>query len=245
MRARLAIFIAIGTLGLAVVAEAPADSPSAFPPTQITPAGGTQFTAPADGIIFQASVALVAAPSNLDFYVSRGPDTNPTTGVLSPFVGHIQSGPPSDPSSDPVVYTASPSADDNWQSRPGTYYWQASYHDCAQSVPPDCENQNLDPPISFTINARPASTVGPGNEPKTFLDKHPRHRTHNRKVKFAFSSDVAKAHFQCLFAQGWAKCRSPHIFRHLKPGRYKFKARAVASGVKDPTPASWVFKVLP
>jgi hypothetical protein len=87
--------------------------------------------------------------------------------------------------------------------------------------------------------------VGPGNEPKTFLDKHPRHRTHNRKVKFAFSSDVAKAHFQCLFAQGWAKCRSPHIFRHLKPGRYKFKARAVASGVKDPTPASWVFKVLP
>jgi hypothetical protein len=235
MRARLAIVIAIGTLGLLVATEALADNP----PTQISPADMASFTAPADGIVFQASPPLAVAPASMDFYVARDTALDPTTGVLSNFIDHLHGG----PTSDPTIYAASPSADVNWPNRPGTYFWQAAYHDCIQSAPPDCENEST-PPIQFTINPRPASTVGPGSEPKTFLDKHPRHRTHKRKVKFAFSSDVTGAHFQCLFAQGWAKCKSPHIFRHLKPGRYKFKARAVVSGVEDPTPASWVFKVL-
>jgi hypothetical protein len=247
VRARVAILFALGTLGFVLAASALADSVSTDPPTQISPANGSPFTAPADGIVFQASVPLIPTPpSHMDFFISRGTDTDPTTGVLSPHIDDIQAG-TSDATTDPVIYAASPGADVNWPDRPGTYYWQASYHDCNQSIAPDCENQSPqspNPPPSFTINPRPASTVGPGNEPKTFLDKHPRHRTHNRRVRFAFSSDVAGAHFQCLFAQGWAKCRSPHVFRHLKPGRYKFKARAVVNGVKDPTPASWVFKVL-
>ena len=246
MRARVAILFALGTLGLGVGTGALADSPSLNPPTQISPADGTTFTAPADGIVFQASVPLVAAPSHLDFFISRGTAPDPTTGVLSPHIDDIQSGPPSDPSSDPVTYAATPTADVNWPSRPGTYYWQASYHDCSQTAPDptDCENQSLGPPLSFIINPRPASSVTVANPPDTFLTDHPRRRIHKRRARFAFSSDVAGAHFQCLYAQGWAACKSPHTFRHLKPGRFRFQARAVVSGVEDPTPASWVFKVL-
>jgi hypothetical protein len=230
MRAPLAIVIAIGTLGLVAATEALGDS---IPPTQVSPADQVSFTAPADQIVFQASPPTGVTPTYMDFYISRDTAVD-STGVFSNFIDHIHGGPSS--------YAARPSSDVNWPDRPGTYYWQAVYHDCAQA-PMDCFNESTTT-RSFTINPRPASTVGPGNEPNTFLTRRPRHRTHKRKVTFAFSSDVAGAHFRCLYAEGWSHCRSPHTFRHLKPGRYKFKARAVVNGVKDPTPASWVFKVL-
>ena len=246
MRARLAIVIAIGTLGLVVATEALADSPSTFPPAQISPADGSPFTSPANGIVFQASVpvAMPIPPSQMDFYISQDPPVlDSSTGVMSNSINVLHGGPTGDVTGDgSPIYAASPNPNEGWPSRPGTYYWQAVYVDCIQST--DCFNQSPDPPLSFIINPRPASTVGLGSEPKTFLEKHPRHRTHKRKVKFAFSSDVAGAHFQCLYAQGWAACKSPHTFRHLKPGRFRFQARAVVNGVEDPTPASWTFKVL-
>jgi hypothetical protein len=231
MRARLAIVIAIGTLGLAVATEALAENP----PIQVLPADGASFTAPADQLVFQASPPTGVTPTYMDFYIARDP-TPDTTGVFANFIDHIHGSAPG--------YAASPSADVNWPDRPDTYYWQAVYTDCAQAGPysPDC--LNVSGTRSFNITPRPASTVGPGSEPKTFLDSHPRHRTHKRKVTFAFSSDVKGAHFQCFYAQGWAKCRSPHTFRHLKPGRYRFRVRAIVNRVKDPTPASWTFRVL-
>jgi hypothetical protein len=233
MRAPLAIVIAIGTLGLAAATEALGDS---NPPTQISPANLVSFTASADQIVFQAQIPVGANPSpnRMDFYISRVTDVD-SAGALSSTIDDIRGGPTS---SDPTVYAAGPSSDVNWPDKPGTYFWQAVYHDCAQA-PVDCFNESAI--LSFTINPRPA---GAGNEPNTFLNRRPRHRTHKRKVTFAFSSDVAGAHFRCLYAEGWSHCRSPHTFRHLKPGRYKFKAQAVVNGVKDPTPASWVFKVL-
>jgi hypothetical protein len=237
MRARLAIVIAIGTLGLVVATEALAFAP----PTQVSPANGASFTAPADQIPFKASVPLGDAPS-IDFFISRGPDTDQDTGLLSPRIDDIQAQ-ASVPPSNPAIYAASPSGDVSWPDRPGTYYWQAAYYVCPTPYSQDC-TYKVSTTRSFKINPRPASTVGPGSEPKTFLDFHPRHRTHKRKVKFAFSSDVAGANFQCLYAQGWKACKSPHIFRHLKPGRFQFQARAVLNGVEDPSPASWTFKVL-
>jgi hypothetical protein len=232
MRARLAIVIAIGTLGLVAATEALADNP----PTQDLPADGASFTAPAE-LIFQASAPALANPSPnlMYFYISRD-----STGVLSNAIDVIFGG----PTSTPMQYAGSPNSDKNWPDRPDTYYWKAVYHDCVQAGPysPDC--LNVSATRMFKINPRPASTVGPGSEPKTFLTSHPRHRTHKRKVTFAYSSDVKGAHFQCFYARGWAKCRSPDTFRHLKPGRYVFKVRAVVRGVKDPSPASWVFRIL-
>jgi hypothetical protein len=100
----------------------------------------------------------------------------------------------------------------------------------------------------YTYDPAPPAVAPPptGNpiELDTFLTRHPRHRTRKRKVTFAFSSNVPGAKFRCLYAQGWQSCRSPHTFRHLKPGRYRFQAQAVVNGVPDPTPASWTFRVL-
>jgi hypothetical protein len=81
-------------------------------------------------------------------------------------------------------------------------------------------------------------------KPKTFLTHHPRRRSHKRKVAFAFDSNAQGAKFKCFDARGWAKCRSPRVFRHLKPGRYKFKVKAIAGGVADPTPATFIFRIL-
>jgi hypothetical protein len=118
----------------------------------------------------------------------------------------------------------------------GTYYWMVERFDCFAE--PDCDV--TDGQIrSFTVAppvARPA--------PNTRLTRHPRHRTRRRKVTFAFTSNVRGAYFQCFYTGGWRGCRSPEKFRDLKPGRYRFKVRAVANGRKDRTPASWLFKVV-
>ena len=101
MRARLAIVIAIGTLGLAVATEALAD-----PPTQDLPADGASFTAPANQLIFQASAPAMANPSPnlIYFYISRD-----STGVLSNSIDVVFGG----PTSTPMQYAGSPNSDKN------------------------------------------------------------------------------------------------------------------------------------
>jgi hypothetical protein len=79
--------------------------------------------------------------------------------------------------------------------------------------------------------------------PNTIIGRHPHHRIHKRKVAFTFSSDISGVSFQCLYADGWKKCHSPLTFRHLSPGRYRFKVKAVVNGVADPTPATFTFRV--
>jgi hypothetical protein len=231
VRARLAIVIAVGTLALTLVAGALAAAPDLRSPQE-----GASFVS-GDRITFVAAITSNASPAQLNFYVTRDPSQVNSNGVFFPFVDAMQGV----STGEPGVFTAGPDSDDAWPAKPGTYWWQA-VQGCIVTSDPGCVNAS--PARSFTINARPASTVARGTEPNTFLTHHPRHRTHKRKVAFAFSSDVAGAHFRCLYAEGWSHCRSPHTFRHLKPGRYKFKARAVVNGVQDPTPASWRFKVL-
>jgi hypothetical protein len=124
--------------------------------------------------------------------------------------------------------------------QPGRHYWQAVYLDCFQDT--DCVNQSSTG--TFTVNPLPAAAVKSSAQVDTFLDHHPRHRTRKRKVRFDFSSNVAGASFKCLFAQGWADCTSPHVFRRLKPGRYRFQARAVVNDLEDQSPVSWTFRVL-
>ena len=89
----------------------------------------------------------------------------------------------------------------------------------------------------------PATVLAKKPVPNTFITQHPKHRTHKRHVAFAFSSDTPGVSYQCLYAEGWAKCGSPHVFRHLTPGRYRFQVKAIVNGVGDPTPASWTFRV--
>ena len=38
-------------------------------------------------------------------------------------------------------------------------------------------------------------------------------------------------------------CRSPKMYKHLKPGNYTFEVRTLGSGGSDPTPAKKNFKI--
>jgi hypothetical protein len=338
VRIRLAIFAAVWGLALTGAPEALAD------PNLGAPAEEETFTARVDQLAFQASTTISPPPLRIDFYVSRSSDA--PSGELSSPIDTFFAGPDA---SDPPVYEAAPDSDTNWPNKPGTYYWQALYHDCAladpncfspirsltidplapptQSSPEDdatipyggqatfsvqdvpsyarddthiniefSKGTELSPDGTFAngyLLVRPSSvgegvyeyqatepitdrprtyywmverydcsaetdcdvtngeirsfTVAPpvaGSAPNTFFTHHPRRRTHRRKVTFAFSSSIPGASFQCFYTGGWSQCRSPQRFRHLKPGRYRFKVRAVANGKRDPTPASWLFRVL-
>lgn len=233
MKVRLAILLAVGTLGLAAVTDALAD-----PPAPLAPANGATFTAGVNQIPFNASVANAAAPTpgptHLNFLISRSPDLD-ANGNLDWF--DIVRGVADDPTANPIVYRATTNQDDGWPNRPGHYWWQADNGEC--DATPNC------PTRSFTIVAAPAALLAQGKvELDTFLTKRPRHRTHRHKVKFRFKSNIAGAHFRCLYAHGWSRCHSPHVFRHLRPGRYKFKAQAVVNGERDSSPATWVFRIL-
>jgi hypothetical protein len=336
---RLAIVLAVGSLALAVAPAALAD------PIPIAPTEGQQFTARVGQLTFQAQSAVSPAPTRMDFYVSR--DQNVDNQVLANPIDTFHAAPVGAP---PAVYTANPGSDANWPNKPGTYFWQAVYHDCIVADL-NCygpiQSLTLDPLAPPTLSSpadgttigyggqrifsiadvpsyshdgthlniefsrsddlasdgtfvdpllvvpRPASagadlykydfakpftndpgtyywiaerfdcaaesdcyvtndevrsfTVAPpvlGSPPNTRLTRHPGRRTHKRRVIFRFSSNPPGASFQCFYTGGWTPCQSPQKFRHLKPGRYRFKVRAVANGKRDPTPATFLFKVV-
>jgi hypothetical protein len=124
---------------------------------------------------------------------------------------------------------------------PGTYYWIVERFDCAAE--PDCFVTS--DARSFTV-ADPVTPPPPPppEVPNTRFTRHPGHHTRRHRVSFGFTSNIPGASFQCFYTQGWTPCQSPQTFRHLKPGRYRFRVRAVANGKRDPTPASFLFKVV-
>jgi hypothetical protein len=119
---------------------------------------------------------------------------------------------------------------------PGTYYWIAERFDGLAE--PD--GYVTDGEIrSFRVRL-PVGTPAP----ETVITRHPPRRTRKRRARFAFTSNLPGSSFQCHYTEGWSRCWSPQRFRHLKPGRYRFKVRAVAEGKRDRTPATWLFRVL-
>jgi hypothetical protein len=124
VRARLAIFAAVGGLALTGAPEALADpDPS---PSPVAPVDGAVFTARADQITFQASTDAIQSPGRIDFYISKVNETG-SDGVLSSPIDTFFAGPNADV---PPIYEAGPGSDANWPNKPNTYYWQAVYHNC-------------------------------------------------------------------------------------------------------------------
>jgi uncharacterized repeat protein (TIGR02543 family) len=69
-----------------------------------------------------------------------------------------------------------------------------------------------------------------------------------RRLSFRFKADGESSGFQCsLRAPGkrpvFSPCRSPRIYRGLKPGRYLFAVRAVGPGGADPIPAKRALRI--
>jgi hypothetical protein len=115
--------------------------PWANPPIPMAPGDGASVTARADQVTFRAQ--STAEPNQMRFYVSHDTETNPQDGVLANFIDMIVV----EPSGQPPVYVGQPAAPEIWPETPGTYYWQAVYHDCDESA--DCWNEG--PIRSLTI----------------------------------------------------------------------------------------------
>ncbi len=91
---------------------------------------------------------------------------------------------------------------------------------------------------------------GPGggeNEaPQTIFKRKPPRRTRDRTPTFRFATDEGGVTFQCkLDRRRFRSCRSPFTARRLGFGRHTFAVRARdSSGLLDPTPASYSFRVI-
>jgi hypothetical protein len=197
-------------------------------PTQISPDEGA--TIPYGG---QATFSVQDVPSythdgtRLYIEFSEGTDLSPD----GTFADRYLLAPPSAAAGSTYEYELrTPFSND-----PGTYYWMVERFDCSAEADCDVTNGQI---RSFTVAAPVA-----GPAPNTIFTHHPPRRTHKRRARFAFSSSIPGSSFQCFYTGGWSRCRSPQRFRHLKPGRYRFKVRAVANGKRDPTPAKWLFRV--
>jgi hypothetical protein len=97
----------------------------------------------------------------------------------------------------------------------------------------------------------------PNASPQTKIDKGPKKviktRKKRAKVKFRFSSTTPGATFQCwlmrvskkaqLAILKYKTCDSPKIYR-LRPGKYKFRVRAVNGAAPDLTPAVRNFRIV-
>ena len=82
--------------------------------------------------------------------------------------------------------------------------------------------------------------------PRTAFTRKPRRRSHSSSAKFRFSSDEPNSRFLCKLDRGKvSRCRSPRIYRRLRPGWHRFEVWAVDSaGNRDPSPAITHFRVL-
>ncbi len=110
----------------------------------------------------------------------------------------------------------------------------------------------LEPPAVPISGAKPKA-------PETKIGKGPKKKVKTKgkraKVTFRFSSSTAGAKFECALVKlkkGKGKkqpkpkfngCKSPKKL-NLKPAKYRFSVRAVASGVADPSPATKTFSVV-
>lgn len=78
----------------------------------------------------------------------------------------------------------------------------------------------------------------------TFITAGPGKNLAQGKARFSFRSDLSNPRFHCKLDRGKVRpCKSPKLYKGLKPGRHVFKVWATAGFGKDPTPAKKRFRV--
>jgi CSLREA domain-containing protein len=82
--------------------------------------------------------------------------------------------------------------------------------------------------------------------PVTRIVKRPKRRSHRRTAKFGFRASEKGSTFECrLDGRKFKPCRSPVIYRHLRPGEHVFRVRGTdALGNRAHSPTRWKFRVL-
>jgi hypothetical protein len=104
----------------------------------------------------------------------------------------------------------------------------------------------------------PAGSGGPGssggsppspppnaNSPSAPETKISKAKIEGDTAAFRFSgSGVGPLRFECrLDKRKYRSCRSPKTYRNLKPGRHRFRVRAVGAGGTDSSPATRAFRI--
>lgn len=113
---------------------------------------------------------------------------------------------------------------------PGGAY-TASYDAEGEAPPP------LSPPAP-TEAERKAPPPGEmkskrSNKPRVLLGLHPPKRTAGRTAHFSFDSNLPEARFRCrLNGAPFEPCRSPRVYRGLRPGPQVFRVYAIADGAQ-------------
>jgi hypothetical protein len=94
----------------------------------------------------------------------------------------------------------------------------------------------------------PAAPGGHGaaGAPQTSLRGKPAKRAGDRTPTFRFAADETGVRFECrVDGAAFRRCSSPFTAKRLAPGPHSFRVRARdASGLADPSPASFAFTVL-
>jgi len=93
-----------------------------------------------------------------------------------------------------------------------------------------------------------SSGGGSGEEPPTAsrpkLTGHPPKRTKSRTARFIFGATDDSAKFRCkLDKDTYRSCRSPKVYKHLKPGSHNFAVLATDGGAES-KPVKFSWKVL-
>jgi hypothetical protein len=108
--------------------------------------------------------------------------------------------------------------------------WINLYWDPFESLPPYEEGKDVLP--------------APHPRPDTFIRKKSLNPKQHRAT-FTFASSEAGSRFRCKLDSGkFGGCRSPKIYKHLRPGRHVFSVVAISSqGAFDKSPARIRFKM--
>ena len=93
------------------------------------------------------------------------------------------------------------------------------------------------PPTGLEMPHLDAVVVPPLIVPQVDLEDRPAKRSPNSIARFVFSADNPLARFRCKLDRGsFQDCRSPRVFRHLKPGWHVFGVLAYFEGSKIEAP---------
>ena len=133
-----------------------------------------------------------------------------------------------------VTLSASPASGSSFEG------WSGA---CSGSSPSCTTTIDADQSVTARFNTPPPDT----KIVRAKIDQK-RHR-----ARFSFKAIGEAAGFQCALVRSnphnkarnkrFANCRSPKLYKHLKRGRYLFKARAYDATDYDPTPATRRFSI--
>jgi plastocyanin len=108
-------------------------------------------------------------------------------------------------------------------------------------TPADSVVLAVTPPAVSLAKVDPPPTVAPN----TTITLKPKAKTMDRTPTFKFKSSIAGAVYECkLDGKGLKPCRSPLITKPLSYARHTLKVAAIVGGLKDPSPATYRFKVI-